>query len=114
VKAALAPDHEWQNWLTNVPLICAQQHAESKTKLLQSDESKHIPVDTNVPGVCILHRSSNVTIFTSLAPEITSGEASDLLNKAFDGQRRQNIEKKLAKLQKSEIPIKRGQRRASS
>lgn len=103
VKAALAPDFQWQTWVVDMPLEWAQQHAEAKVKLLQSDEKKRILVDSNAPWrmrpasekQCALLRKFDIPHSST----ITSGEASDLIGKAFADRERQKIEKKLAKLQ---------------
>ena len=49
VWAKLAPDFTMQQWLKEVPLEWAMQHAEIKAKLIQSDEKKLVLVDSNAP-----------------------------------------------------------------
>lgn len=117
VKAALAPDYQWQTWLPPSPLEWAQQHAEMKAKLLQSGERKRILVDSNAPW---REHPASVKQFSMLRkfgiehkPNITAGEASDLISKAIYERDRAKAEKKLAKLQRGETSAKRG-RRASA
>lgn len=118
VRASLAPEYQWQTWISDVPLEWAQQHAESKAKLLEADEKKRILVDSNAPwrinpaSLKQLHYLHKLGI--AHKPDITSGEASDLLDKAFADQRRQQLEKKLAKLQKSETKAPRRRKKASA
>ena len=118
VWAALAPDYTRQCWLRDMPLSYAQQHAESKAKLLEADEKKRILVDSTAPWR--IHPASLKQIYhlhkfgIAHAPDISAGEASDLLSKAFDDQRRKQLEKKLATLQKNEAKASRGKRRASA
>lgn len=118
VRTSLAPEYQWQTWLSNVPLEWAQQHAESKAKLLEADEKKRILVDSNAPWrtqpatLKQLHMLRKFEI--AHKPDITAGEASDLIGKAIADQNRKKAEKKLAKLQRSERPAKRGRRRASA
>lgn len=119
VKAALAPQYEWQTWLSDVPLDFAQQHAEVKAKLLQSDEKKLILVDSNAPWRSRPASDKQLYMLRKFEiahnPEtITSGEASDLIGKAVADRDRKKTEKKLAKLQHAEQPAKRGRRRISA
>jgi hypothetical protein len=85
---------------------------------LQSSERKRILVDSNAPwrghpaSIKQVYRLHKFGIKHS--PDITAGEASDILSKAFADQEKARIEKKLAKLQKSETGAKRGKRRASA
>lgn len=120
VWATLAPDNKRQCWLKDMPLGIAQQHAEVKAKLLQSDERKLILVDSSAPWRIYPASIKQIYHLNKLgighAPDITAGEASDLLSKAFEDRKRQTIEKKLAKLEKNEATStsKRGRRRASA
>ena len=117
VKAALAPDYKWQIWLPHAPLEWAQQHAEMKAKLLQSDEKKRILVDSNAPWrahpasikQCYMLRKFGI----EHKPDITAGEASDLIGKAIHERNQAKAKKKLAQLQRGKTPRKRG-RRASA
>ncbi len=85
--------------------------------MLQSDEKKLILVDSNAAWrvhpasikQCYLLRKFGI----EHKPDITAGEASDLIGKAIHEQERKKAEKKLAKLQRGETPTKRG-RRASA
>lgn len=116
VKAALAPDFQWQTWLSNVPLEWAQQHAETKAKLLLSDAKKRILVDSNAPWRMRPASEKQCTMLRDFkiphSPTITSGEASDLLSKVFADRERAKVEKKLADLKKSTTGAKRGKRSA--
>jgi superfamily II DNA or RNA helicase len=93
VWAQLAPDYKIQQWLRESPLEWAQQHAEIKARLLQADEKKLVLVDTNAPWRA--WPASHKQIFMlrkyniPFAPDITSGEASDLIAKAKDDRERQ-------------------------
>jgi superfamily II DNA or RNA helicase len=118
VKAALAPDYQWQIWMANAPLEWAQQHAEMKAKLLQSNEKKRVLVDSTAPWR--IHPASEKQFYMLRkfdiphCPTITAGEASDLIGKALADRERKKAEKKLARLQKSESGAKRGRRKASA
>lgn len=118
VKAALAPDFQWQTWLPNAPLEWAQQHAEMKAKLLQSDEKKLVLVDSNAPWR--IHPATIKQCYTlrklgiEHAPEITAGEASDLIGKAFHEKDRRKAEKALAKAHKGTGTATKRGRRASA
>lgn len=117
VKAALAPEYQWQTWLANVSLEWAQQHAEMKARLLQADAKKRILVDSNAPWR--IHPASLKQLYMlrkfeiQHKPDITAGEASDLIGKAIHERDRKKAEAKLAKLQRSEAPAKRGRRRSA-
>lgn len=50
VKAALVPDDKWQTWLSNAQLAWAQQHAETRAWLLESNEKKRILIDNTATG----------------------------------------------------------------
>lgn len=114
VKAALAPDYTWQTWLAHAPLEWAQRHAEIKAKILQAGEKKRVLVDSTAPWrihpasvkQCYMLRKFGI----EHKPDITAGEASDLIGKALDERNRKKAEKKLAKLQRGEMPAKRGRR----
>jgi superfamily II DNA or RNA helicase len=114
VKAALAPDYKWQTWLDHAPLEWAQQHAEIKAKLLQGDERKLILVDSN--AAWRVHPASIKQCYTlrkfgiEHKPDITAGEASDLISRTIHERDRAKAEKQLAKLQRAEKPAKRGRR----
>ncbi len=113
VKAALAPDYKWQTWLDHATLEWAQQHAEIKARLLQGDERKLILVDSSAPWR--VHPASIKQLYTlrkfgiEHKPDITAGEASDLISKTFHERDRAKAEKKLAELQRGK-PTKRGRR----
>lgn len=101
VWAKLAPDFRAQQWLKSSPLEWAQQHAEMKARLLQSDENKLVLVDNNARW-----RSGPVTEkqrFTlrkfniPISEGMTSGEASDLIGKAIAEREQQKAAKKNAK-----------------
>lgn len=86
VKAALAPGYQWQTWLTNAPLSWAQQHAESKAKLLESREKKRTRGDRTAPW---REKPASLKQLETLhlwgiphAEELTAGEASDLISQA--------------------------------
>lgn len=86
VKAALAPGYQWQTWLSRAPLSWAQQHAESKAKLLESRESKRPQADRTAPWrekpASVKQRE---TLFQWGIPHtegISAGEASDLIVQA--------------------------------
>lgn len=114
VRAALAPDYTWQTWLDRAPLEWAQQHAERKAKLLQSDERKLILVDSNAPWRA--HPASIKQLYTlrkfgiEHQPDITAGEASDLISKAIQERERAKAEKQLANLQRSTSSSRRRRR----
>jgi hypothetical protein len=83
--------------MKEAPLQWAQQHAEMKARLLQSDENKRILVDSTAPWrarpaslkqICLLRKYR-----IPFEPEITSGEASDLIGKAKDARERSLAEK---------------------
>ena len=98
VYAKLAPDFKGQEWLKESPLEWAQQHAEMKAKLLQSDEKKLILVDNNAPWRA--RPASDKQVFMlrrfniPFTDDITCGEASDLIGQAM-------IEKDKLKAEKS-------------
>ncbi len=85
VWAKLAPDYREQQWLKESPLEWAQQHAEMKARLLQSNENKRILVDSNAPWR--MRPASEKQRFLlrryhiPFEANITSGEASDLIGK---------------------------------
>jgi superfamily II DNA or RNA helicase len=118
VKAALAPDYEWQVWMADAPLEWAQQHAEMKGKLLESDEKKRILVDSKAPWRVYPASIKQCAFLHKLGIEhsadITAGDASDLIGKAIHEQNRQKAEKKLAKLQRGEKTSAKRGRRASA
>ncbi len=97
VWAKLAPDYQAQQWLKASPLEWAQQHAEMKARLLQTDEKKRILVDSNAPwrarqathGQIFMLRKFQIPF----SDEITCGEASDLIGHALAERDKQKAEK---------------------
>jgi superfamily II DNA or RNA helicase len=91
VWARLAPDFRAQEWLKEVPLEFALQHAEIKARLLQSDKKKL--VDSNEPWrawpVSDKQRFMLRKFEISFTEDMTSGEASDLIGKAIAERDRQ-------------------------
>lgn len=118
VRAALAPDFQWQIWLSDVPLESAQQYAEAKARLLQAGEKKRMLVDSNASWRVHPASSKQLYYLTKFSiahtPDLTAGEASDLLTQAFAEQKRQQAQKKLAKLQKKAQGTTRGKRSAKA
>ncbi len=114
VWARLAPDYKMQQWLKDSPLEWAQQHAEMKARVLQSDEKKRVLVDSNAawrtwpasPKQCYMLRLYGITF----SPEITRGEASDLIGQAKDDQERHKAEQKA---QKAQEKAQKGKRASS-
>ncbi len=116
VWAKLAPDFKRQQWLKESPLDWAQQHAEMKARILQSDEKKLILVDNNAPWrsrpaslkqICLL-RKFNIP-FTD---DISSGEASDLIGQALAEQKKQKAEKAVSRGTRRKRQRKKAQVRA--
>ncbi len=101
VWAWLAPGFEKQQWLKDSPLDWAQQHAEMKARLLQSDEKKLILVDSNAAWRA--WPASDKQIFMlrrygiPFGPDLTKGEASDLIGKAKGEREKRKAEKKASK-----------------
>lgn len=91
VRAELAPDFEEQEWLREAPLLDAQMHAEIKAKLLQSSDAKLRLVDANAPWRAQPASSKQLFILNKYhvlySPDITSGEASDLIGRALNHKR---------------------------
>ncbi|GHO78420.1 hypothetical protein KSD_61910 [Ktedonobacter sp. SOSP1-85] len=83
VWAKLAPTFKPQLWLKESPLEWAQTHAEMKARLLQTDEKKRVLVDSHAPWrsyPASLKQLSTLRYYgLDFQPEITSGEASDLI-----------------------------------
>lgn len=83
VWAKLAPGFKPQLWLKESPLEWAQTHAEMKARLLQTDEKKRVLVDNHAPRrshPASLKQLSMLRYYgLDFQPEITSGEASDLI-----------------------------------
>lgn len=97
VKAALVPDDKWQTWLSNAPLSWTQQHAETRARLLESNEKKRILVDNTTTG-----RGKPASPQATAHPpqfghqhaaEITFEEASDLIRQTIAQQDRAEAEK---------------------
>lgn len=90
VKAELAPDFTPQEWLKDVLFEVAQQHAEIKARLLLSGEKKRVLVDSSAPWRGQPASSKQLFMLDkhhiSHSPEITSGEASDLIGLALAGK----------------------------
>ncbi len=114
VWARLAPDYHAQQWLKESPLEWAQQHAEMKARLLQSDEKKRILVDSNAPwrarpathGQIFMLRKFNIP-FTD---DISSGEASDLIGHAIAERDKQKAQQKAEKAATKRMQQKQGRR----
>jgi superfamily II DNA or RNA helicase len=87
VQAELAPFYMPQEWLREATLSDAQQHAEIKARLLQSSEKKLALVDANMPWRAQLASSKQLYMLKKhhipYSPDITSGEASDLIGRAL-------------------------------
>jgi hypothetical protein len=103
VWARLAPEFARQQWLQDAPLDWAQQHAERQARLLTADTKNTILVDRNASW-----RSKPVDLLSKQAmwlrrfgipiPEdMTRGEASDLLEKAFAQRERKQAGKQAGK-----------------
>jgi superfamily II DNA or RNA helicase len=111
VWAKLAPDFIMQQWLKEVPLEWAMQHAEIKAKLIESDEKKLVLVDSNAPWRARpitykqIYKLRGYNI--PFSDDITSGEASDLIGKAKAEREQQKAEKAAKKGTK---PKKRGKK----
>lgn len=87
VRAELAPSFVEQEWLKEATLSDAQVHAEIKARLLQSGEKKVALVDANAPWRGQPASAKQVYLLKkyhlSCSPDITSGEASDLIGLAL-------------------------------
>jgi superfamily II DNA or RNA helicase len=87
VRAELAPDYSEQEWLKDVLFEQAQQHAEIKARLLQSSEKKLALVDANAHWRAQPASSKQLFMLNkyhvSYSPDITSGQASDLIGLAL-------------------------------
>ena len=105
VWAKLAPTFTPQQWVQDAPLTWAQEHAEIKARLLQSDEKKVILVDSTAPWRVQPASIKQIYLLRKFGIEhnatITSGEASDLIGKEMDAREKRKAEKKTAKASKS-------------
>lgn len=105
VQAELAPSFTRQQWLKESPLSWAQEHAEMKARLLQSDEKKLVLVDSNAPWR--IHPASLKQLYLldkfgiPHSADITSGEASDLIGREMELREKRKAEKKEAKTSKT-------------
>src|SRR6266487_2914285 len=106
VWAKLAPEFKMQQWLREVPLEWAMEHAEIKARLLQSDKKKL--VDATEPWrsrpVTDNQRFMLIKFDLPFTKGMTSGEASDLIGKAIAERDRKKA------LQKAEKAAKKGTR----
>jgi len=104
IWAKLAPTFTPQQWVQDAPLTWAQEHAEIKARLLQSDEKKVILVDSTAPWRVQPASIKQVYLLKKFGIEhnatITSGEASDLIGKEMDAREKRKAEKKAAKTSK--------------
>ncbi len=106
VWAKLAPEFKMQQWLREVPLELAMEHAEIKARLLQSEKKKL--VDATEPWrtrpVTDNQRFMLIKFDLPFTKGMTSGEASDLIGKAIAQRDRKKA------LQKAEKAAKKGTR----
>ncbi|MBO0783503.1 MAG: hypothetical protein J2P37_32225, partial [Ktedonobacteraceae bacterium] len=101
VWAKLAPDFKSQRWLKASPLDWAQQHAEMKARLLQTDERKLVLVDSNAPWRAKPASAKQLLKLRQfgipLTENLTCGEASDLIGHAIAQRQQRQAEGKITK-----------------
>ena len=99
VWAYLAPTFERQRWLADVPLDWAQQYAERRARLILADPQKVKLVDRNAawrlkPVDPLSKQAALLRRFRiPIIPQMTKGEASDLLEQRFAEQERRKAER---------------------
>lgn len=103
VWAKLAPDFARQQWLKDAPLEWAQQHAERQARILLADAKNTILVDRNAAWRCkpvdlLSNQARWLRRFgIPITEDMTRGEASDLLERAFAERERKKAEKQARK-----------------
>jgi ATP-dependent helicase IRC3 len=103
VWAKLAPDFTRQQWLKDAPLEWAQQHAERQARILMADTKNTILVDRNAAWRCkpvdlLSNQARWLRRFgIPITEDMTRGEASDLLERAFADRERKKAEKQTRK-----------------
>lgn len=104
VQAELAPSFTRQQWLKESPLSWAQEHAEMKARLLQSDEKKLVLVDSNAPWRIHPASLKQIALLDKFAiphhADITSGEASDLIGREMELREKRKAERNAGKASK--------------
>lgn len=105
VWAKLAPTFKPQQWMKEIPLEWAQQHAEMKARLIQADDTKLVLVDSQAAWRA--HPASIKQLYMlrkygiPYEASITAGEASDLIGREKVEREQRKAEKKAESATKS-------------
>lgn len=97
VWARLAPFYDAQEWLSSAPLDWCQSFAEKKARLLLSDANNIKLVDKNAAWRNYPASEKQVEMLirfgVQFSPEITKGEAADILDPIFEKLKKKKAQK---------------------